>query len=186
VHTSRDGSARAVQLGRKLSRLRQKPRDCTIVPHARKGLILLCGHKAILRGKHSALSAGLGLHGTVCAVHRSCVCFCASAPGDVLLLSGVVWCLCWKAYSGCNDLPKPLLSFCPAALLRSGARSATCERASAEVRGVCVLGCGRCGDSAFCEVKLHAMRRAGHTLSVISHQSGSQYVHHFCVKLPDW
>ena len=27
-------------------------------------------------------------------------------------------------------------------------------RASAEVRGVCVLGCGRCGDSAFCEVKL--------------------------------
>eukprot|EP00966_Prymnesium_polylepis_P200611 4648430-Prymnesium_polylepis.1 len=24
-------------------------------------------------------------------------------------------------------------------------------RASAEVRGVCVLDCGRCGDSAFCE-----------------------------------
>eukprot|EP00966_Prymnesium_polylepis_P300554 6945915-Prymnesium_polylepis.1 len=37
------------------------------------------------------------------------------------------------------------------------ARGADSVRASAEVRGVCVLGCGRCGVSAFCEVKLSSV-----------------------------
>ena len=33
-------------------------------------------------------------------------------------------------------------------------------RASAEVRDVCVLGCGCCGDSAFCEFKLSGVKMA--------------------------
>ena len=84
-----------------------------------------------------------------------------------------VW-LCLPPASACVHRAWYRARLEAAMLMRGCGAWAVGMRASAEVRGVCVLGCGRCGDSAFCEVKLsppssaHFALCVGHFLRSVS------------------